>query len=517
MAAANNVLENLKEMPAGKQFVLLLVIAISVAGMVFFYNWIQKADYQVLYSNLSEEDSGRIAQELQTKNIPFQVGAGGALLVPSDKVYDVRLQLAGEGLPQGSGVGFEIFDNTSFTTSEFVQKLNYRRALEGELSRTIRTLVGVEQSRVHLAVPDKTLFALSANKTEASAAVFVTLANGRKLSSPEVRGIVHLVSSSVEDLRPESITVIDNRGELLTTPSGDDAISLSGTQMDYQHGFEKNIMSKVVSILEPVVGKGKVNARVSAEFDFTRSERTEEKFDPEGAVIVSEQKTTEKSSSGNPGGGIPGTDSNLPGRGSGASFSQDQSQKQDEMINYETSKTVTHVVESPITLERLTVAILIDGILPSQKDSIENADSYIVRSEENIKGYQDIVKKSIGFTEDRGDEISVSIMPFEKLEVPVIEEAPTDYMAIAMTVLKYVVPLIVALLFFLMVLKPLIKSLTAPPQYAAPGRALAGAQAAQLEAPLKTKEIPMEKQVIDWAAGNPQEAAGLVKGWLEEK
>ncbi len=516
MAELNNVLGNLKEMPAGKQFVLLLVIVISIASMVFFYNWIQEADYQVLYSNLSEEDSGRIAQELQAKNIPFQVGAGGALLVPSGKVYDVRLQLAAEGMPQGGSVGFEIFDNTSFTTSEFVQKLNYRRALEGELSRTIRSLSGVEQSRVHLAVPDKSLFALSAKNTEASAAVFITLANGRKLSSSEVQGIVNLVSSSVEDLSAGSITVIDNKGDLLTKPSSGDAISISGTQMEYQNGFEKSIMNKVVSILEPVVGKGKVNARVSAEFDFTQSERTEETFDPEGAVIVSEQKTTEKSSSGNPGSGIPGTESNLPGGAGVGSSSREQSQKQDEMINYETSKTVTHVVESPITLERITVAILIDGILPSQKDSIENADSYIVRTEDNIKSYEDIVRKTVGFTEDRGDEITVSVMPFEKVEVAVMEEAPTDYMAIAMTVLKYLVPLIVALLFVFIVLKPLIKSLTAPVRSVGPSPALAAAQAAQLEEPLKPKEIPMEKQVVDWAAGNPQEAAGLVKGWLEE-
>jgi len=517
MASINNVLDNLKEMPAGKQFVLLLVIIISIAGSFFLFTWVQKADYQVLYSNLSEEDAGRIVKELQARNIPYQAGAGGAVLVASDQVYDVRLQLASEGLPQGSGVGFEIFDNTSFTTSEFVQKLNYRRALEGELSRTIRTLTGVEQSRVHLVVPDKTLFALSASKSEATAAVFVTLTNGRKLSSSEVQGIVHLVSSSVEDLRPESITVIDNKGELLTKPSDGGMMSLSGTQMEYQHNFEKSIMSKVISILEPVVGKGKVNARVSAEFDFTRSERTEEKYDPEGAVIRSEQKTTEKSSSGIPGSGIPGVASNLPGGAGVGASSQEQSQKQDEMINYETSKTVTHIVDSPISLERLTIAILIDGILPSQKDSIENAEKYSVRSEESIKGYEDIVKKSIGFAEDRGDEISVTVMPFEQIAVEAAEEPSTDYLSIVFRVLKYLGPVIIAVLFFLIVLRPLIKSLTTAVPASRPLPGSAGpAAAAQLEEPLQAKQIPMEKQVVDWAAGNPKEAAGLVKGWLEE-
>ncbi len=517
MAAINNVLDNLKEMPAGKQFVLLAVIIISVAGMLLFYTWIQKADYQVLYTNLSDADAGSIVQELQAKNIPYQIGDGGAVLVASDNVHSARLQLASEGLPQGSGVGFEIFDNTSFTTSEFVQKLNFRRALEGELSRTIRTLNGVSQSRVHLVVPDKSIFALSDSSSKTTGAVFITLAQGRKLSSSEVQGIVHLVASSVEDLAAEQITVIDNKGELLTKPSDGGVMSLSGTQMEYQTAFEKGVMAKVVSILEPVVGKGKVNARVSAEFDFTRSERTEETYDPEGVVVRSEQKTTEKSSSGSPGSGIPGASANLPGAaGGGFSSSQGQSQKQDEMINYETSKTVTHIIESPISLERLSVAILLDGILPSQKDTVDNADNYIVRSEESIKGYEDIIKKTIGFDEDRGDEISVSVMPFELAVIVEEEEVPIDYMAIAMTVLKYIVPLIVALLFFLIVMRPLMKSLTAPVPVRAvsPPGGVEGRGA--LEEPLQTKQIPMEKQVTDWAANNPQQAAGLVKGWLEE-
>ncbi|HDH05517.1 MAG TPA: flagellar M-ring protein FliF, partial [Nitrospirae bacterium] len=159
MAALENILENIKLMPAGKKIAILAVMAISVAGMLLLFSWIQKADYQVLYSNLSQEDAGNIIQELNSKRIPYRVGPGGSVLVSSDRVYDLRLQLAAEGLPQGGGVGFEIFDNTSFTTSEFVQKLNFRRALEGELSRTIRALSGVQQSRVHLVMPDKSIFA----------------------------------------------------------------------------------------------------------------------------------------------------------------------------------------------------------------------------------------------------------------------------------------------------------------------------------------------------------------------
>ena len=208
MAALENVLENIKLMPAGKKIAILAVMVISIAGLLLLFAWIQKADYQVLYSNLSEEDAGRIVQELSDKRIPYRIGPGGAVLVSSDRVYDLRLQLAAEGLPQGGGVGFEIFDNASFTTSEFVQKLNFRRALEGELSRTIRALAGVQQSRVHLVMPDKSIFAFQDSKSEATAAVFVTLKPGGKLSRREVEGIVHLVSSSVEDLVPDRKSVV---------------------------------------------------------------------------------------------------------------------------------------------------------------------------------------------------------------------------------------------------------------------------------------------------------------------
>ena len=314
MAAMDNILDNIKSISAGKMTAMFSIIVVSIASMLLLYSWIQKADYQVLYSNLSESDTGRIVEELRSKKVSYRIEPGGAVLVPGDKVYDLRLQLASQGLPQGAGVGFEIFDNTSFTTSEFVQKLNFKRALEGELTRTIQSLSGVQQSRVHLVIPDKSIFAFQESRPESTAAVFVTLEKGRRLSSSEVEGIVHLVSSSVEDLGPENITVIDNKGQLLTKPASDSGMSLSGSQMEYQHSYEQNIMSKIVSILEPVVGKGRVKSKISAQFDFTKSERTEEVYDPEGVVVRSEQKTTEKNTSGISGGrGVPGSASNLPG------------------------------------------------------------------------------------------------------------------------------------------------------------------------------------------------------------
>jgi flagellar M-ring protein FliF len=324
----------------------------------------------------------------------------------------------------------------------------------------------------------------------------------------------------VEDLGPENITVVDNKGELLTKPSDDSTISISSSQMEYQHSIEKSLSSKIISILEPIAGRDKVKAKVSTQFDFTRSERTEEIFDPDGVVVRSEQKSTEKSSTGVTGGGVPGVASNLPGGEQGGTpRTQGLSQKQDEMINYETSKTVKRTIDSPVTLERLSVAIIIDGLLPTQLGSVKNPDQYTKRSEEDVRFFEDIVKKAIGFTEDRGDEISVTVMPFSRIEVQETAPAEKNYMPIVFTVLKYLVPVIVALLFFLIVVRPIINALTkgASQITQAQAAAVAVQQAEEDVEPLQTKEIPMEKRVIDWASSNPDQAAGLVKGWLEEK
>lgn len=515
MADNENIVEQFKAWPTMNKIGLLAVMIMTITSMVLLFSWVQNADFQVLYSSLSEEDAGRIIEELQSKKIPYELVSSGTVLVAANKVHEIRLELAGQGLPQGAGVGFEIFDNTSFTTSEFVQKLNYKRALEGELSRTIRSLSGVQQSRVHLVMPDKSVFAFQESRPETTAAVFITLQNGRTLNRNEIQGIVHLVSSSVEDLDAGSITVVDNKGVLLTRPSSDSMLSLSGSQMEYQQAFETNTMTKILSMLEPVVGKGKIQAKVSAAFNFTRSEKTEEKYDPDGVVVRSEQKSTEKSSTGFSG-GVPGVSTNSAG-GSSSGGSTGLSQKQDEMINYETSKTITRVINSPVVLERLTVALVIDGILASQKETVENADQYDVRSDVDIKYYEDIVKKTIGFTEDRGDEISLSIMPFKRPEVIEVGEVEKDYLPLILTILKYFVPIVIALMFFLLIVKPLINSLSKVPARRMT-RAIAGEEGLTgLEAPAVPQEISLKEQVVDWAGNNSGQAAGMIKGWVEEK
>lgn len=513
-----NFIEAIGSMPLKNKAIILAVLVIAVASIVLLFSMSQQADYHLLYANLSEGDSGPIAQKLKELKIPYRVEAGG-ILVPSDKVYEVRLQLAAQGLPHGGGIGFELFDKTDFGTTDFVQKLNYRRAMQGELSRTIMSLSEVEQCRVHLAIPEKTLFNQADNRPSAS--VLVKLRSGRTLAQNQVQGIVHMVSSSVEGLNPKDVTVVDARGEMLTRPGDDAAVGLSSSQLEYQRNFEKEIESRVVGILEPVIGKSKLRARVTANLDFTRSEKTEEKYDPDGQVVRSEQKQLEKTTAAGSG-GVPGVASNIPGKAAApqVSASQNQSQKQHDTTNYEISKVTSHVVNPTGMLKRLSVAVLVDGVEAADKDAKDAKEKkYTPRSGDDLKRYEELVKNAIGFTADRGDEVKVINMQFEGIPKEEIAPTPVNYMYYVTTAAKFLVPLIGVLLLYMLILKPLVRTVSSPPRSASqPQGELPFPQTvAQLEQAMKAQGVPMEQEVIDWAKKNPQQAASLIKGWLEAR
>ncbi|GAB4387982.1 MAG: flagellar basal-body MS-ring/collar protein FliF [Thermodesulfovibrionales bacterium] len=509
-----DIYDTINGWPAGKKISLLVLILVTVAGFVLLFSWVQRPDYHILYSNVSESDAGAIVQKLTEMRVPHEV-RGSGIFVPSDRVYDVRLQLAAQGLPQGGVVGFELFDKTDFGTTDFVQKLNYRRAMQGELARTIMSLAEVERARVHLAIPEKSLF--FQERARPSASVLVKLASGRVLSAGQVQGIVHLVSSSVEGLEPESVTVVDSRGQMLTR-SQEAPLGLSAGQLEYQRNYEKEMEAKIIGLLEPVVGMGKVRAEVAADIDFTRSEHTEEKFDPLSQVARSEQRTMEKSVSGQ-GGGVPGVASNLPGReAAGAAPRGASSEKQNEVVNYEVSKVTRHVVSASGEVRRLSVAVLVDGTYAAAGGAGEAAQ-YTPRAEEDLRHYEELVKRAIGFSADRGDDVRVLNMPFETAaEVEVPEEA-TSYVPVALTGARYLAPVIAVILFFLMVLKPLMKTLSAPPR-AVVREVAAEAPAAggRLEAPRAERQIGGARgEILQWAEANPQKAADLIKEWLEER
>jgi len=510
MAAIANIPGQIKAMPPKNKVMLLVVLLLVITSIILLFAWLQKADYQILYSNLSEEDAGLIIQKLKEQKIPYTTTAGG-IMAPSDKVHELRLQLASQGLPQGGGVGFELFDKTNFAMTDFVQKLNYRRALQGELARTIRSLLEVDQCRVHLAVPEKSLFTREEERPKAS--VLVKLKPGRRLSQSQVQGIVHLVSSSVEGLNPKDVALVDNRGEMLTSVSGE-TLGMTNDQLEYERNYEKDMENRILGILEPVVGKAGVRAKVTATLDFTKVERTEERFDPDSQVTRSEQKNVEKSMSGTTG-GVPGVSSNLPGKTAAQTASrQGQTEKKNEIINYEISKTTSRVIYPQGTVKKVSAAVLVDGTYTAQQGTKEK--KYTPRTEEEIKQFEEMVKKAVGFAADRGDEIRVVNMPFEATPQEELPEPKKEIMPVVLTAAKYIVPLLAVLLLFIFVIKPLIRSLSAG----------SGAQRAPLQLPQTVAEIekaldiqgnPMSRQVIEWAQKNPKEATNLVKNWLEEK
>lgn len=514
MAAFTNIIDQIKALSAKNLILLLVAAAMSVTAVILLFTWSQKADFQLLYSNLSEEDAGAIVQKLNELKVPYKASQGG-IMVPSDKVYDLRLQLAGQGLPQGGGVGFEVFDKTTFTMTDFVQKLNYRRAVQGELARTIRSLSEVEQARVHLAVPEKNLFTKEEDRPKAS--ILVKLKPGRRLTQGQVQGVVHLVASSIEGLNPKDVAVVDSKGEMLTSPA-DDAGGITNSQAEYQRNIEKDMELRVASIIEPVVGKGKAKVKVAAAIDFTRIEKTEERFDPDGQVIRSEQKNIEKSSSGNTS-GVPGTGSNLPGKSAASgTTTQGQSEKKNETTNYEISKITSHTVNSAGGVRKLSVVVLVDGTYTAQKDAKDS--KYTPRSEEDLKKFEDMVKKTVGFTAERGDEVRVVNMPFEVVPQEEVAAPKKELMPVITSVAKFAVPAIGVLLLFLFVIKPLMKTVTAAPTMAQRlplPQTVAEVEKAMEAGEKQAAQKPDKDHVLEWAKKNPKEASDLVKGWMEEK
>lgn len=511
MAVYNRINDSIKGLSLSKKLIFFGGITLAIAALILAVTIIQMPSYHVLFSNLSDEDAGLILQKLKEQKVPYKL-EGNVIKVPLEKVHDLRLQLASQGLPQGGGIGFELFDKTDLATTDFVQKLNYRRALQGELARTIKALPEIEQCRVHLAVPEKSVFAKAAEVPKAS--VFVKLKSGKRLSKGQVDGIVHLVANSIEGLDSKNVTVVDSKGELLTSVS-DDTIGMTNSQMERQQMIEKDLESRIITMLEPVIGKNKVRAKVAVSLNLSKTEKTEEKYDPEGQVARSEQKNSEKSTTGTAG-GTPGVTSNIPGKTPPAAASlKGQTDKKNEVINYEISKITSHQIIGPGEVKRLSAAILVDGSYPAQQDTKEV--KYTARTEEEIKQFEEMAKRAIGFSAERGDDIKVVNMPFESAPVEEVLPAKKEIMPIVIEAAKYLLPIIALLLFFIFVIRPLMKVVTIPRASEKPSLH----DIAQLEIEReKVKQLPTKtpKELIaEWAKSNPKEASSLIKGWINER
>jgi flagellar M-ring protein FliF len=456
----SQIWKGFESLPVSRKLTILVAAGATLLSIALAVVFINQPEYKILFTNLSTEDAGQITARLQEKKIPYQLSpAGDMISVPSEKVSELRLELASSGLPKGGGVGFEIFDTKSLGVTEFVQQLNYQRALQGELTRTINSLDEIQQSRVHLVIPKKSLF--SEDQKKPTASVIVRLKNGRNLSEPQIQGIAHLVSSSIEGMSPRDVMIVDSSGKVLSkVTEGGELAQLSNSQIEYKKNVEKDLTGRITSMLEKVVGDGKAVVRITADLDFRVMEKTEEKFDSEEPAIRSVQRSQEKSGSTSGSAGessvtATGRQPATPARPAGSNRD-----KTDETINYEISRTVNKTVMPVGDMKKLSIAVLVDGNYVKNDKGVEE---YQPRPEKELTALEDLVKKSAGFDLKRGDQVVVSNVAFKKIDLAgeMPEKSWLDKLMPFMFLARYLVILAVIALAALFVIKPLVGMLVA--------------------------------------------------------
>jgi len=437
----NKTTEWLTSLRANPKIPLIVVAAAAIAIIVALVLWAKTPDYRVLYNNLSDQDGGAIVSQLTQMNIPYRYSDNGsAILVPDDKVYDLRLRLAQQGLPKGGAVGFELLDKEKFGISQFSEQINYQRALEGELARTIETLGPVKRARVHLAMPKPSLFVRE--QKSPSASVTLNLEPGRALDEGQVNAIVHMVSSAVAGLPPGNVTLVDQGGHLLTRSEAPGR-ALNDTQLNYATDVESRYQRRIESILVPIVGSGNVHAQVTAQIDFASKEQTEEQYrpngDPEQSAIRSRQLNQSNQSNGQFPGGIPGALSNQPAPANAApittpaqpdaqgntqpatttatSQNGSNNSSRDETTNYEVDKTIRHTKLNAGDVQRLSVAVVIN-----YRQLADGSPAPL--SEDQLKQIESLTREAMGFSQTRGDTLNVVNSPFTATEDEALDQLP---------------------------------------------------------------------------------------------
>ena len=530
----------------------LLAAAIAIALIAVLVLWSRTPDYKVLYSNLSDRDGGSIIAALQQMNVPYKFSeGGGAILVPADAVDEARLRLAQQGLPKGGSVGFELMDNEKFGISEFAEQINYQRALEGELERTIGSIASVQSARVHLAIPKPSVFVR--DRQNPSASVLVNLYPGRTLDDGQVAAITHMVAAGVPDMPVKNVTVVDQNGDLLTSAPA--ANGLDASQLKYVKQIEHDTQQRIAAILAPLFGADNVHAQVSADVDFSQVEQTAENYQPNptpAEATIRSQQTNESSDAANaPLGGVPGALSNTPpapasapivraasaataAAASGASSTVPTgplSTRKDVTTNYEVDRTIRHVQEAVGSIKRLSVAVVIN--YRREVDAHGHATMHPLPADQ-LAQVQSLVRDAMGYDAKRGDTLNVVNSAFSDADVQAAPALPLwkqpDMIELAKTVGKYVLIGAVALYLFFAVLRPAMKKLLAAadrpaalPQPAAPAFGFDPAamgndkEANALPDPAQTKfdkNLEFARQI---AKQDPKLVATVVKSWVSDE
>ncbi|MFZ6680684.1 flagellar basal-body MS-ring/collar protein FliF [Undibacterium sp. Tian12W] len=455
----------LPQTPAMRNIMLSVGAAITIAIMVGVWLWSQQPDYKVLFSNFNDRDGGAIVASLQQLNIPYKYSEGGnAILVPANQVHDARLKLASQGLPKGGNVGFELMENQKLGISQFLEQVNFQRALEGELARSIQAVSAVQTARVHLAIPKSQVFIRDQQKPTAS--VLLNLYPSRVLDQQQVSAIIHLVASSVPELSAKNVTIVDQNGNLLSDPTKQMANnSLDPSQLKYVQEYQQNIIKRIESIISPIVGANNVRAEATADIDFSRSEQAAETYKPnsppEASAIRSQQTSESYNKAGNPS-GIPGALSNQPPVpatapivASGAANTQTAASnaglmQKDSTMNFEVDKTIRYTQQPMGGVKRLSVAVVIN-----YKTETDKNGKTTTRPLTDIEKTQitDLTREAMGFNKDRGDTLNVVNSPFASPEKEPIVDLPLwkqpDVLQMAKEIAKYIgVAIVLAYLFF---------------------------------------------------------------------
>ena len=435
--ASGSGLDRLAALPLRSKLALGAATLALTGLMVMGVNAGREPEWRILYASLGDKDGGAVIAALGTLNVPHKFSEGGsAILVPADKVHDARLRLASQGLPKGGTVGFELMENQKFGTTQFQERLNFQRGLEGELARSIMALSAVQSARVHLALPQPTAFLREQHKPSAS--VLLTLYGGRTLERSQIAGIVHLVASSVSDLQPRAVSVVDQSGTLLSQSPGEVPNGLDAPQLQYVRQTEQSLSQRILALLEPIVGAGNVRAQVTADVDFTQSESTAELYGANQgnapAAVRSQHLSEVPGAGAAPASGVPGALSNQPpatptspvngapqalgmtGAGSGAGAAAGV--KRDAVTNYEVDKTVKVVRNAAGTIRRLSAAVLVNH---TSADGKAKAQPLPAQQMEQINA---LVREAIGFSKDRGDSVQVVNAPFSVPAADAVSELP---------------------------------------------------------------------------------------------
>ncbi len=519
---------------AGRNIILMVGAALAVAVMAGAWLWSQQPDYRVLFSNFSDRDGGAIVASLQQMNIPYKYAeGGGAILVPADQVHDARLKLASQGLPKGGNVGFELMENQRLGVSQFHEQVNFQRALEGELARSIQAIAQVAAARVHLALPKASVFVRDQQKPTAS--VLINLHPGRDLDQQQVKAVVHLVASSVPDLPPKNVSVIDQNGNLLSQNDKQrDAGGLDPNQLKYVQELQQSIVKRIESIITPIVGADNVRAEATADIDFSHTEQAAEIYKPNQEPNSGTVRSQQSSESTN---GAQARRCRRAGRavepaaGAGhraahrsarrrrarqALRPRATSMQKDVTVNYEVDKTVRYVQQPMGGVKRLSVAVVVNYKRETGKDGKVTMKPL---SEAEKTQITNLVKEAMGYNRDRGDTLNVVNSPFagmerEKIEPLPIWKQPDAMLQIARDYGRYLVALIVILFVYFKVFKPIWRRLDEklnPPQVAYEPADDERDDVVEIAPRAYVSNLDRAKQL---AREDPKLVANIVKSWV---